>query len=395
MTRPPDWDVIILGAGASGLMCAATAGRRGRRVLVVDHARRMGEKVRVSGGGRCNFTHRAARPDHYLATDPDFPRLALQAFTPKDFIHLLDRHGIRHQEKEPGQLFCAGSAEQVVSMLQDECRRSGVNILAGQKIHRVDAEQHRFAVTTDQGRWQSAALVVALGGRSMPKLGATTLGYDLARQFGLKIVPPRPGLVPLTFGGEMLAQCRAWTGISLKATVSCSQARFTDELLFTHRGLSGPVILQISSYWRPGEPLTLDLAPGIELFARLRQAKEEESGLHLRTVLSRFLPRKLATEWLVTQGGEGRMAEIADKRLRLLADGLHQWRVTPLGTSGFERAEVTVGGVDTNALDPCTMACRTVPGLFFVGEVLDVTGWLGGFNLQWAWSSGHAAGLAV
>ncbi|MBF0271849.1 MAG: NAD(P)/FAD-dependent oxidoreductase [Magnetococcales bacterium] len=398
LSSSPDWDVIILGAGASGLMCAATAGRRGRRVMVVDHARRAGEKIRVSGGGRCNFTHLKASAHHYLsdpASDPNFPQAALKAFTPKAFLDLLGRHGISHHEKTPGQLFCDHSAEQVVAMLLAECQRSKVKVLLEQTIQQVTALPSGFRVQTAQGTWTTRALVVALGGRSMPKLGATPLGYEIARQFGLRIVPTRPGLTPLSFGGDIRESCRDLTGLSVQATVTCQSARFTDDLLFTHRGLSGPVILQISSHWRGGEAITVDLTPGVAIYPLLKQAREREPGLNLRTIVSRFLPKRLALQRIALAGGDGRMAEIADKRLQLAAELVNQWRVTPNGTGGFDRAEVTVGGVDTRALDPHTLACPSVPGLYCIGEVVDVTGWLGGFNLQWAWSSGHAAGSAV
>ncbi|MBF0192626.1 MAG: NAD(P)/FAD-dependent oxidoreductase [Magnetococcales bacterium] len=392
MSSSPDWEVIVLGAGASGLMCAATAGRRGRRVMVLDHARRAGEKIRVSGGGRCNFTHLHAEARHYLCHDPVFPQAALKSFPPQAFLDLLTRHGIAHHAKKPGQLFCDDSAERVVAMLLAECQRHHVTLFTSQTLRQVTALPSGFRVQTAQGSWTTASLVVALGGRSMPKLGATALGYDLARQFGLKIVPTKPGLTPLSFGGDLREGCRDLTGLSVPATVSCATARFTDDLLFTHRGLSGPAILQISSHWRGGEAITVDLTPGIDLYPRLKEASAREPGLNLRTIVSRFLPKRLALQRIALAGGDGRMAEIADKRLRLVAEQINQWRVVPSGTGGFDRAEVTVGGVDTRALEPHTLACRTVPGLHFIGEVVDVTGWLGGFNLQWAWSSGHAAG---
>lgn len=395
MTDQSQWDLIVLGAGASGLMCAATAGKRGRRVLVLDHARRAGEKIRVSGGGRCNFTHLESQPERYLGTDPDFPRAALNAYTPRDFLALLARHRVAYREKAPGQLFCDGSAETIVAVLLEECRRARVTIAPGTGIRQVERVDERFVVTTAKGAERGAALVVALGGRSMPKLGATGLGHAIARQFGLKITPLRPGLCPLTFNGPWLEACRDWSGISLPVSIASPRARFADDLLFTHRGLSGPAILQISSHWLPGEPLDIDLAPGIDLAARLLKAKQTESRVLPRTVLSRFLPKRLACRKMEMPEVEVPLAGVGDKVLRELADTFHHWRVVPVGTGGFERAEVTVGGVDTRAIDPVTMGCRTVPGLFFVGEVLDVTGWLGGYNLQWAWSSGHAAGRAA
>ncbi|MBF0341951.1 MAG: NAD(P)/FAD-dependent oxidoreductase [Magnetococcales bacterium] len=395
MNQPEDWEVIILGAGASGLMCAATAASRGRRVLVVDHARRAGEKIRVSGGGRCNFTHLDAAPHHYLTTDPDFVRAVLNHLPPEAFLARLRRHGIQTVEKTPGQLFCADSAERIVSMLLQECQKGRVRLLLDHAIQQIQPQASGFQVVTNRGTWTTQALVVALGGCSMPKLGASSLGYTLARQFGLKVGPIRPGLTPLTFDATLRALCQELTGIALQATLECAGMRFTDDLLFTHRGLSGPAVLQISSYWRPGMELRIDLTPGRDLLSLLAQAKTEEPGIFLRTFLSRFLPKRLAMQRILQAGGDGRLAEIGDRRLRVLADLVNRWTLTPNGTGGFERAEVTVGGVATAEMDPATLACRKHPGLHFIGELLDVTGWLGGYNLQWAWSSGHAAGLAV
>ncbi|MEO5345114.1 MAG: NAD(P)/FAD-dependent oxidoreductase [Magnetococcus sp. YQC-9] len=395
MNANPEWDLIVLGAGASGLMCAATAGGRGRRVLVLDHARHAGEKIRISGGGRCNFTHLEADPSRYLSNDPEFTRGALAAFTPHDFLALLARHGIGHKEKSPGQLFSDGSAEKIVAMLLDECRRSRVRLVLGEEIRGVEHDARGFKVRSAHAEWQAPKLVIALGGRSMPKLGASGLGYELARQFGLKIIPPRPGLTPLIFSGELRTTCRELAGISLLAEITLESTRIRDDLLFTHQGLSGPVILRISSLWRSGETLEIDLLPDVDLAERLIEAKKVESRLTPRTILSRWLPKRLVWQKTADMKADAPLAEIGDKRLRAMADTIHHWRVIPVGTGGYERAEVTVGGVDTNAIDPLTMACRTIPGLYFIGEVLDVTGWLGGYNLQWAWSSGHAAGLAV
>lgn len=395
MTRTVDWDVIILGAGASGLMCATVAGRRGRRVLVLDHARRVGEKIHVSGGGRCNFTNLHADASHYISSLPAFVTPALSAFTPHDILQWMKRHGIGYHEKKLGQMFCDQSSVAVVDMLFKGCQRAGVRVGLHEEIVRINTDNDRYVVTTRHGAWSTHALVVALGGRSMPKLGATPLGYAIARQFGVPVVAPRPGLTPLSCSGEMRTLCQALTGVSLPVTVQHGEVSFTDDLLFTHRGMSGPVVLQISSFWRTGEEICLDLTPDIDLLARLKQSKEQEPTVALRTLLSRFLPRRLALLWLERFGRDGRMGEISDRDLRLLADSLRHWVITPSGTGGYERAEVTVGGVDTRAMDPVTLACRTHPGLFFIGEVLDVTGWLGGYNLQWAWSSGHAAGLAV
>lgn len=372
-----------------------TAGRRGRRVLVLDHAKRAGEKIRVSGGGHCNFTNLHAASRHYLSDNPSFCQAALRAFTPDDFITLIKKHGIRYHEKKAGQMFCDGSAEQIVTLLLAECHRHAVQFGLPTTIHRVTAMDSGFQVESNRGSWRTASLVVALGGRSMPKLGATGLGYDLARRFGLQIIPMRPGLAPLTFAPDTLQTCQNLAGIALEGVVRCGATRFADDLLFTHRGLSGPAILQISSYWHTGSEVHIDLAPNTDVYTLLKSTKETQPKIALRTALSRLLPKRLAHHLVTLAGYDGRLAEIADSRLRQMADTVNQWRIIPSGTQGYQRAEVTVGGVDTRALDSKTMVCQNIHGLYFIGEVLDVTGWLGGFNLQWAWSSGHAAGLAV
>lgn len=395
MTLLPEWDVIILGAGASGLMCAMTAGQRGRRVLVLDHARRPGEKIRISGGGHCNFTNLHATHNQYLSTNPRFCHAALRAFTPEHFISLLKKQGIRYHEKVAGQMFCDGPAEQIVSLLVNGCQQSGVHFSLETTLQKVTATQTGFSVETSQGIKQATALVVALGGRARPKLGATGLGYDLARRFGLEIVPTRPGLTPLTFAPQTLQACQKLAGISLNGRVECEQGDFKEAILFTHRGLSGPAILQISSYWQPGAEIRLDLAPDTNVFALLKAAKENHPKQALRTALSQLLPKRLAMHLTTLANCDGRLAEIADSRLKQLADAVNHWHFIPSGTQGYPYAEVTVGGVDTRAFHPKTLECKTIQGLYFIGELLDVTGWLGGFNLQWAWSSGQAAGRVV
>ncbi len=395
LTVSTEWDVIILGAGAAGLMCAMTAGSRRRRVLVLDHAARAGEKIRVSGGGHCNFTNLHAGSRHYLSENPRFCQTALRAYAPRDFIALVDRYAIRHFDKGDGAIFCTGAADDIVAMLLDECRKHRVTFLQETAIRRVERDQEGFLVRTSRGDWHGAALVVALGGRSMPKLGATGLGCEIARQFGLRVIPERPGLAPLLLGPESGPGWGALAGISLRARAMCGTTGFTDAMLFTHRGLSGPAILRLSSHWRPGTELLIDLAPEIDLFAHLPSVRQTHPRQAASSALGRFLPGRLACHLAARAGVDGHLAEIGNQRLRALTDTVHRLRLLPAGTGGYGRAEVTVGGVDTLQLDPGTMACRTIAGLYFIGEVVDVTGCLGGFNLQWAWSSGYVAGQAV
>ena len=391
----PHYDVIILGAGASGLMCAMTAGQRGRRVLVVDHAPKMAEKVRISGGGRCNFTNLYARPERYVSSNPRFCRNILSAYPPKKFVSLLERHRIAWCEKNVGQLFCEGSATLLVEMLRSGCLAAQVEIRLKTAVRGVETLPQGFLVATDSGSVQGHALVVATGGRSIPKMGATGIGYDLARQFGLGVMPQRPGLVPLTFDPVTLKPIQSLAGLSLKARVRCGGHRFEDDLLFTHRGLSGPVILRSSNHWREGDFLEIDLAPDQDLYAQLKAAKGEHPRQEPVTVLTGIVPRNLARQLVESCHTLGRLAEIGDAPLRQLAERVHRWRLLPQGSEGWRTAEVTLGGVDTGDLDSRTLAAKTVPGIYFIGEVVDVTGDLGGFNLQWAWASGHAAGTAV
>ncbi len=389
------FDVIVIGAGAAGMMCAATAGQRGRKVLLVDHATRIGEKIRISGGGRCNFTNLHCRPENFLSRNPHFCRSALARYTPADFISLVRRHRIAFHEKTLGQLFCDGSATQIIDMLRAECDDGAVSWQTGCEIRSValGPDGKGFVLRTSAGEFDAQSLVVATGGLSVPKIGASPRGYRLAEQFGLAVVPPRPGLVPLAFDAAELARYGDLSGISLEAVVSADGPRFRENLLFTHRGLSGPAILQASSYWQPGEPIHVDLLPDCDahdLLAAVRQSRSTPAS-----VLSDVLPKRFAQQWCEAMGATRFLAELPEKTVRALADGLHDWQVKPSGTTGYQKAEVTVGGVDTRGLSSKTMESTAVPGLYFIGEVVDVTGWLGGFNFQWAWSSGVAAGQAV
>ncbi len=385
--------VIIIGAGAAGLMCAAEANRRGRRVLVLEGASKVAQKIRISGGGRANFTNLYATPENYLSDNPRFCVSAMARYTQHDFIRLVERHGIAYHERDHGQLFCDGSAQQIIDMLVAEAK--GVTMQTGVNICGVAKDEQGFTVETDHGAYVGDAVVIATGGPSIPKMGASRFAYDVARQFGLNVIEPRPGLVPLTFDPAFLAQMDGLAGVSLDATVTLGKIRFTEALLFTHRGLSGPVILQISSYWRAGDTITIDLLPGTDLFRYLKDAKETQSKLEVQTVLAQLMPKRLAQKLVAWADCAGRLAEASDKALRRLAEQVNAWVVTPNGSEGNRTAEVTVGGVDTNALSSKTMEVSAVPGLYFVGEAVDVTGHLGGFNFQWAWASGHACGQVV
>lgn len=383
-----DWDVVVLGAGAAGLMCAMRAGQRGRRVLVLDHAEAPGKKILISGGGRCNFTNRDIRPERFLSANPHFARSALAGYTAADFVALVEKHRIPFHEKTLGQLFCDVSAREIVAMLLAECAAVGVEIRLG---HRVTAlsRADRFTVETDRGRFGAASLVLATGGLSIPKMGATGFALDAARRFGLTVTATRAGLVPLTFGGDDLELMRPLAGVALPVVARCGRAAFPEAMLFTHRGLSGPAILQISSYWREGEAVTLDLLPGEDAMAVLREGKRARGKAEARSLLADHLPTRLAQ---ALGEGLGRLADLPDRRLAELARRLARWELRPAGTEGYAKAEVMLGGVDTAALSSRSLGARDVPGLFVVGEAVDVTGWLGGYNFQWAWASGWAAG---
>lgn len=384
-------DVIVIGAGAAGLMCAIEAGKRGRSVLVIEKGDAIGKKILISGGGRCNFTNTDTSPESYISNDPDFARSALARYTPQDFISLVETHGIRYHEKKLGQLFCDGSAREIVKMLADECSEAGVEIRTGCGVEAV-RKPDGFEFETDQGNFESNALVVATGGLSLAKLGATDLGYRLAEQFGLNLVEPKPGLVPLTFGGDDLQFFAALSGASVDVIAKHDNQAFHENMLFTHRGLSGPAILQISSYWSPGETLEIDLLPSQSPSEHL---STDDDTRDLSTILSQYLPRRFAQSWSDRNAAQLPYNRINSRQLTDLEGQLHAWKLEPAGTEGMGKAEVTVGGIDTKELSSKTMEARQVPGLYFIGEVVDVTGWLGGFNFQWAWASGFAAGQSV
>ncbi len=384
------FDALILGGGAAGLMCAIEAGKRGRRVAVLEHADRLGKKILISGGGRCNFTNLHCQPENFLSANPHFAKSALARYTPADFIALVEKHKIPYHEKTLGQLFCDGSAREIVGMLEEECRLAGVSIFPGCRILEV-RRSAQFSVRTANAEIHAPALVVATGGLSIPKIGATSLGYDLARQFGLKICEPRPGLVPLVLGADDRSRYCELAGVSAEVIASCGGQQFREKMLITHRGLSGPAILQISSYWKNPLAICLDLAPGIEVTAIFRDPKTPRTLAALRVELRKILPQRLADRWLDLHAP----ASWSNSGLNNFERLTHGWAVSPAGTEGFEKAEVTAGGVDTDELAAQSMESRKVPGLFFIGEVVDVTGQLGGFNFQWAWASGAAAGRAV
>jgi predicted Rossmann fold flavoprotein len=396
---PGRWDAIVIGAGAAGMMCAAVAGQRGARVLLIDHAANLAEKIRVSGGGRCNFTNIHARSENFLSANPHFCRSVLARYTPADFVALVRRHRIPFHEKYKGQLFCDESSRRVIDMLRAECDAGGVRWALPCRVERLGRRGELFEVVTEQGAFAAPRVVIATGGLSIPKIGATDFGYRIARQFGLRVVPPAPALVPLTFDAEAWRPFAGLAGVSLEVDVRCGAARFSEDLLFTHRGLSGPAILQISSYWNPGDTLSIDLARQFAGEALLDAliARKNDSRQNLANVLAAVLPRRLADGWLALHNmrGEQRIAEVADKALRALANSLHQWSLVPNGTEGYRKAEVTRGGVDTDELSQATLEARRAPGLYFIGEVVDVTGWLGGYNFQWAWASGFAAAQAI
>ncbi|AJD50357.1 MULTISPECIES: NAD(P)/FAD-dependent oxidoreductase [Thalassospira] len=390
-------DVLVIGAGAAGLMCAIEAGKRGRSVVIVDHSAKPAEKIRISGGGRCNFTNLHASPENFISQNKRFCVSALKRYTQFDFIDLVNRHDIAWHEKTLGQLFCDESSFQIIDMLLDECDAANVELRLNTEISNIiRRDDAGFDVTTRTGaQWTCQSLVVACGGLSIPKIGATGFGYQIARQFGIDIVPTRAALVPLTFDPDMRADLGQLSGISVDAIVQCHKKQFREGLLFTHRGLSGPSILQISSYWDEGDAITVNLNPEEDAFDLLKSAKAESPKQAVHNVLSRILPNRLAQMITARHGLDRPIGETGDKALRLLATDVNQWSVMPQGSEGYRTAEVTLGGVDTNALSSKTMECRDVPGLYFIGEVVDVTGHLGGFNFQWAWSSGWSAGQVV
>jgi len=386
------FDVIIIGAGAAGLMCAIEAGKRGRSVLLLDHTKKLGEKIRISGGGRCNFTNLVVSPENFLSNNRRFCISALKRFNQHDFISLVQKHDIAYHEKTLGQLFCNESSRQIIDMLLVECAEAKVTIQTETTIKTVSPN---FLLKTDQGNYKCSSLVIATGGLSIPKIGATGFGYNIARQFKLKVIPPRAGLVALTFEDYLCRETKKLAGISVDAKVETNSHSFSEALLFTHKGISGPAILQISSYLINGQEIVVDLAPNMDIFELLKSAKHNQPKQEPAKILSRVLPKRLAQLITTGQSLEIRLAEISDENLKKIAVAINNWQITPKGNDGYRTAEVTLGGIDTQELSSKTFEAKKVPGLYFIGEVVDVTGHLGGFNFQWAWSSGHAAGQFV
>ena len=394
------FDVAVIGAGAAGMMCASVAGQRGRRVVLIDHSPKLAEKIRISGGGRCNFTNTDANWQHYLSQNPHFARSALARYTPQDFVALVKKHRIPFHEKHKGQLFCDRSAEDIIQLLKSECDAGGVQWRVPVAVNRVSKEAERFRLETSAGELRVEHLVIATGGLSIPKIGATDFAYRIAKQFDIPLIAPLPGLVPLTFDAAGWVPYVPMAGISLEVDIEAgerkSRGRFREDLLFTHRGLSGPAVLQISNYWREGMPISLNLLPELDVG---RVLVEQKSGIRkaIGNWLSQYLPSRLAEAWLAANAFDAsvRVAELPDQQLRRLGDSLNRWQLTPNGSEGYRKAEVTLGGIDTRSLSQQSMVVQAVPGLHFVGEAVDVTGWLGGYNFQWAWASGVAAGLSV
>ncbi|MEA3536012.1 NAD(P)/FAD-dependent oxidoreductase [Rhizobium sp. CC-YZS058] len=389
-------DVIILGAGAAGMMAAIEAARRGRRVLVLDHAKAPGEKIRISGGGRCNFTNLGTTAANFLSANPHFAKSALARYTPRDFLAMVETHRIAWHEKTLGQLFCDESAKDIIRMLLSEMRAAGAELRLETAIQTVEKDLSGFRIESSAGTMHSETLIVATGGKSIPKMGATGLAYRIAESFGLELVETRPGLVPLTLADPLKEALAPLAGVGVPVRAKAGKARFEEAMLFTHRGLSGPAILQISSYWREGEAIEIAFTPQSDLAALLKSARKTQGRQVLRTVLGDFLPKRLANHLAGTSPlGERPLADLSDKAIEGFASDLSAWPIRPAGSEGYRTAEVTLGGVDTRALDSRTMMARAVPGLFFIGECVDVTGWLGGYNFQWAWSSGFSAGQAA
>ncbi len=390
-----DYDVIIIGAGAAGLMCAITAGQRGRKVLVVDHANKAGKKILMSGGGRCNFTNLYIEPNNYLSSNPHFCKSALNQYTQWDFIDLVCRHDIPYHEKKSGQLFCDNKSSDILNMLLDECEQAGVDIVLNTRATKIEKQERGFNIQLSSGPFFCESLVVASGGLSIPTMGATGFGYDIAGQFGLPVLGQTAGLVPFVFSDDHKAIFSSLSGVSLPVGIHCGKHYFSEDLLFTHRGLSGPAVLQLSSYWQFGEPITVNLLPELDVGCWLLKAKQDTPQKQFKKLLADELPKKLAEALAEYHQGSQPMQNYSDARLRAIAASLQGWKLKPSGTEGYRTAEVTLGGVDTNALSSKTMEAKGVNGLFFIGEVVDVTGHLGGFNFQWAWSSGYVAGQAV
>jgi len=394
MSVESTFDAIVIGAGAAGMMCGATAGQRGRKVLLLERSPNIGQKISISGGGRCNFTNLRVGPKNYFSDNPHFCKSALSRFTPLDFIKLIEKHGIAYHEKTAGQLFCNDRAQRIVDLLVSECKAGGVIIKTGCAVKRIE-KKDLFSVQTDTATYTAPALVVATGGLSYPQTGATGFGYEIAAQFGLGIIACAPALVPLSYQPADVKRYGSLSGISIFAAAATGSTTFTDAILFTHKGLSGPAILQLSSYWSPREPITLDLLPHLRLNEAIPKWKSERPNAELKTLLREHLPERLAQRFLDLHGQNRPVRQLTERDGAALARIFHHWQIQPRGTEGYGKAEVTRGGVDTRELSSKTFESRNVPGLYFIGEVLDVTGWLGGFNFQWAWASGHCAGLVV
>lgn len=388
------YDVVIIGAGAAGMMCAVEAAKRGRSVLILDHAAAPGEKIRISGGGRCNFTNIHASPKNFISRNPHFCISALSRYTQRDFIALVERHGIAYHEKTLGQLFCDGSARQIIDMLVSEMRGRGAELVLSTRVEAIGRTEEGFELALSTGSVSCQSLVVACGGKSIPKMGATGFGYELAERYGLAVVETRPALVPLTFDAKTLERLSPLAGNAVDAEIACGRTRFSEAMLFTHRGVSGPSILQISSYWREGDEIRIAMLPGTDVAELIRAARRGNGRQAVQTVLANHLPKRLAQAIAEQTGLDGNLADLSEAQIKTVEAAVNDWRIKPAGSEGYRTAEVTLGGVDTNGLDQKTMQAKLMPGLFFIGEVVDVTGWLGGYNFQWAWSSGWAAGQA-
>ncbi|MBX9948138.1 MAG: NAD(P)/FAD-dependent oxidoreductase [Candidatus Obscuribacterales bacterium] len=389
------FDVVVIGAGGAGMMCAIHAGRRGRKVALVDHATVIGRKILISGGGRCNFTNIHAGPDNYVSNNPHFHKSALSRYSPGDFIEMVEKHKIAYHEKKLGQLFCDGSASQIVDMLVNECEKTGAQFFKGRIIKEVARDSDGFLIHTNTETFSCQSLVIATGGLSIPQIGATGFGYQIAQQFDLKVVETNPALDGFNFSAADLSKFRELTGVSVDSIVSVNKAAFRENILFTHTGLSGPASLQASLYWKKGNSISINIAPDIDPVGYFNERFADGSNKEVKNILAEIIPRRLAEILCQMENIKGNVSELSEAKMRALTARLENWQITPQGTVGYKKAEVTRGGVDTNALSSTTMEAKKVPGLYFIGEVVDVTGQLGGYNFQWAWASGHAAGLSV
>lgn len=389
------FDVVVIGAGGAGMMCAIHAGRRGRKVALVDHATVIGRKILISGGGRCNFTNIHAGPDNYVSNNPHFHKSALSRYSPGDFIEMVEKHKIAYHEKKLGQLFCDGSASQIVDMLVNECDKAGAQFFKGRIIKEVIREKDGFLIHTNTETFSCQSLVVATGGLSIPQIGATGFGYQIAQQFDIKVVETNPALDGFSFSSTDLSKFKELTGVSVDSIVSVNKSAFRENILFTHTGLSGPASLQASLYWKKGNSISINIAPDIDPVGYFNERFADGSNKEVKNILAEIIPRRLAEILCQMENIKGNVSELSEAKMRALTARLENWQITPKGTVGYKKAEVTRGGVDTNALSSTTMEAKKVPGLYFIGEVVDVTGQLGGYNFQWAWASGHAAGLAV